>query len=81
VYQPILHKLDGKKTRQAVYDTCHGMYSLGGAVSAGIASVIALRCALPSGWQMFLLPITIALLSFYKKHCLHIRLLPFRLRN
>lgn len=40
-----------KKTGRLLMSTCHGMYSLGGAVSAGIAALL-FAVHVPSGWQI-----------------------------
>ncbi|MCW3091262.1 MAG: transporter [Ferruginibacter sp.] len=42
-----------KKYNRLLMSTCHGMYSLGGAVSAGLA-VVLFSVHLPSGWQIVL---------------------------
>lgn len=40
-----------KKYNRLMMSTCHGMYSLGGAISAGLAAVF-FGIHLPSGWQI-----------------------------
>lgn len=40
-----------KKYDRLFMSTCHGMYSLGGAVSAGLAAVL-FAVGIPSGWQI-----------------------------
>jgi MFS family permease len=42
-----------KKTNTLLMSTCHGMYSLGGAVSAGLAAFL-FAVHVPSGWQIVL---------------------------
>jgi len=42
-----------KKTHRMLMATCHGMYSMGGALSAGIAALLFL-VHIPSGWQIVL---------------------------
>jgi len=42
-----------KKYGRLLMSTCHGMYSLGGAVSAGLAAIL-FSVQLPSGWQIVL---------------------------
>ena len=42
-----------KKYGRLLMSTCHGMYSLGGAVSAGLAAIF-FSVQLPSGWQIVL---------------------------
>ena len=42
-----------KKYHRLLMSTCHGMYSLGGAISAGLA-VVMFSLHIPSGWQIVL---------------------------
>ena len=54
-----------KKYNRLLMSTCHGMYSLGGAVSAGLA-VLLFSVHIPSGWQIVLVAsviLTIILLN------------------
>ena len=54
-----------KRHHRLLMSTCHGMYSLGGAVSAGIAAVL-FSINLPSGWQIVMVAcfiITIILIN------------------
>ena len=59
-----------KKYNRLMMSTCHGMYSLGGAVSAGLA-VLLFAVHIPSGIQIVLVAVTIVIVIFSnKKHLL-----------
>src|SRR5580698_4748652 len=59
-----------KKYNRFMMSTCHGMYSLGGAVSAGLAALF-FAVHVPSGWQIGLVAIVIVIIIFSnKKHLL-----------
>jgi len=58
-----------KKYNRPLMSTCHGMYSLGGAVSAGLAAVL-FSLNLPSGWQIIIVAGVIATILFYNRHLL-----------
>ena len=47
-----------KKSNQLLMSTCHGMYSLGGAISAGLAALL-FSLQLVAGWQIVLVAIII----------------------
>ena len=47
-----------KKTNRLLMSTCHGMYSLGGAVSAGLAALM-ISLHIISGWQIVIVAIII----------------------
>ncbi|MDO9375678.1 MAG: MFS transporter [Bacteroidota bacterium] len=49
-----------KKANVLLMSTCHGMYSLGGAVSAGLAAFL-FALHVPSGWQIVLVAALIAM--------------------
>ncbi len=49
-----------KKTNKLLMSTCHGMYSLGGAVAAGLAAFM-FSVHLSSGWQIVLVAAIIAM--------------------
>lgn len=56
-----------KKFDRLLMSTCHGMYSLGGAVSAGLA-VLLFSIHVPSGWQIVLVAtIIITIILFNRK--------------
>jgi len=58
-----------KKYDRLLMSTCHGMYSLGGAVSAGLAAILfAVR--IPSGWQIVLVASVISMVIFLNRHLL-----------
>jgi MFS family permease len=60
-----------KKYNTLLMSTCHGMYSLGGAVSAGIA-VLLFSLHIPSGFQIIILATGIIIVLFNnKKHLLN----------
>lgn len=56
-----------KKYNRLFMSTCHGMYSLGGAVSAGLA-VLLFSIHLPSGWQIVLTASVIITIIFFNRH-------------
>lgn len=58
-----------KKYNKLLMSTCHGMYSLGGAVSAGIA-VLLFSVNIPSGWQIVLVAIFIITVILFNKNYL-----------
>lgn len=58
-----------KKYNRFMMSTCHGMYSLGGAVSAGLAAILfAIR--VPSGIQILLVSATIIIVIFLNRRYL-----------
>lgn len=65
-----------KKYRRRLMSTCHGMYSLGGGVSAGLATVF-FSLHIPSGWQIILVALVIfTVVLFNRKHLLsHTRII------
>ncbi len=58
-----------KKYNRLLMSTCHGMYSLGGAVSAGIAALL-FAVHIPSGWQIVLVAFVIILVILSNKNYL-----------
>lgn len=59
-----------KKYNKLLLSTCHGMYSLGGATSAGIAALLFVF-HVPSGWQIVgVASILITVIVFNKHHLL-----------
>ncbi len=59
-----------KKYNTLLMSTCHGMYSLGGALSAGIAALLFL-VHVPSGWQIVFVAIGLLIIIFSnRKHLL-----------
>jgi MFS family permease len=59
-----------KKYNRLMMSTCHGMYSLGGAVSAGLA-VLLFSIHVPSGWQIVIVAaVIITIIISNKKHLL-----------
>ncbi len=58
-----------KKYNRLFMSTCHGMYSLGGAVSAGLA-VVLFSIHLPSGWQIVLTASVIITIIFFNRNLL-----------
>jgi len=58
-----------KKYHKLFMSTCHGMYSLGGAVSSGIAALLFL-VRIPSGWQIVFVAVIIVLVIFSNKYYL-----------
>ena len=58
-----------KKHSRLLMSTCHGMYSLGGAVSAGLA-VLLFSIHLPSGWQIVLVASVIITVIFFSRKLL-----------
>ncbi len=59
-----------KKYNRLFMSTCHGMYSLGGAVSAGIAALLFL-VNIPSRWQIVIVSAVLVTVIFSnKKHLL-----------
>ena len=55
-----------KKYNKLFMSTCHGMYSMGGALSAGIAALLFL-VNVPSGWQILLVGVAIILVILSNK--------------
>ncbi|MDP4285677.1 MAG: MFS transporter [Bacteroidota bacterium] len=55
-----------KKYDRLLMSTCHGMYSLGGAISAGIAALLFLL-HIPSGWQIVMVAFFIIMVNFFNK--------------
>ncbi len=59
-----------KKTHRLLMATCHGMYSMGGALSAGIAALLFL-VHIPSGWQIVIVAVIIlAVININRPHLL-----------
>jgi len=59
-----------KKTSRLLMATCHGMYSMGGALSAGIAALLFL-IHIPSGWQIVIVAtIILAIININKPYLL-----------
>jgi len=59
-----------KKYSRLMMSTCHGMYSLGGAVSAGLA-VLLFSIHIPSGWQIVIVAsVIITVILSNKNHLL-----------
>src|SRR5664279_1159823 len=60
-----------KKYNKLLMSTCHGMYSLGGALSGGIAALLfVLR--VPSGWQIAAVASVLIIVIFSNKHHLSV---------
>lgn len=55
-----------KKYNRLFMSTCHGMYSLGGAVSAGVAGFLFMA-GIPSGWQIVLVASAIVIVIFFNR--------------
>lgn len=55
-----------KKTNKLLMSTCHGMYSLGGAVSAGIAALL-FSFHIPSGWQIVMVAFVVLIVILSNK--------------
>jgi len=58
-----------KKFNKLFMSTCHGMYSMGGAVSAGIAALL-FAVHIPSGWQIVMVAVVIITVIFFNKNYL-----------
>jgi MFS family permease len=58
-----------KKYNRLMMSTCHGMYSLGGAVSAGLAALL-FSVHVPSGWQIVMVASVIIAVIFSNKKLL-----------
>ncbi len=56
-----------KKYNRLLMSTCHGMYSLGGAVSAGIAALLFI-VHIPSGWQIAAVATILIIIILCNKH-------------
>ncbi len=55
-----------KKYNKLFMSTCHGMYSLGGAISAGIASLL-FAVHIPSGLQIGMVAVVIVIVIFFNR--------------
>jgi MFS family permease len=55
-----------KKYKRRLMSTCHGMYSLGGGISAGVATIF-FALHLPSGWQIVLVASCICIVVFFNR--------------
>jgi MFS family permease len=55
-----------KKYNRLLMSTCHGMYSLGGAVSAGIAALF-FAVHIPSGWQIVMVAFVVIIVILSNK--------------
>ena len=55
-----------KKYDRLLMSTCHALYSLGGAVSAGLAALMV-AVHVPSGWQIVLIAAFIATVIFFNR--------------
>jgi MFS family permease len=58
-----------KKYNRLMMSTCHGMYSLGGATSAGLAALL-FSVHIPSGWQIVIIAISIIIVIISNRHLL-----------
>jgi MFS family permease len=58
-----------KRYGRLMMSTCHGMYSLGGALSAGLA-VLLFAVHLPSGWQIIIIASIIITVILFSKELL-----------
>jgi MFS family permease len=58
-----------KKSNRLLMSTCHGMYSLGGALSAGIAALL-FTMHIPSGWQIVMVAFIIVTVILSNKNYL-----------
>lgn len=58
-----------KKYKKLFMSTCHGMYSMGGAVSSGIAALL-FTLHISSGWQIVMMAIIIVTIIFFNKNYL-----------
>src|ERR1700712_2098387 len=56
-----------KKYNKLLMSTCHGMYSLGGALSGGIAALLFVA-HIPSGWQIVGVAIILIIIILSNKH-------------
>jgi len=56
-----------KKYNKLLMSTCHAMYSMGGAVSAGIAALLFV-IHIPSAWQIVLVACVLIIVIFSNKH-------------
>lgn len=56
-----------KKYNRLLMSTCHGMYSLGGALSAGIAALLFV-VHIPSGWQIVAVASVLIVIILCNKH-------------
>lgn len=53
--------------KRKLMSTCHGMYSLGGGVSTALATLF-FALYIPSGWQIVIITLFIAVVVFFNKH-------------
>lgn len=58
-----------KKHNRLLMSTCHGMYSLGGAVSAGLAAIL-FAVHISSGWQIVFVAAGIVIVIFLSRYLL-----------
>src|SRR5664279_4511022 len=58
-----------KKYNKLYMSTCHGMYSMGGSVSSGVAALLFI-VHIPSGWQIVMVAFVIALVILFNKNYL-----------
>jgi MFS family permease len=58
-----------KKYKRRLMSTCHGMYSLGGGISAAVATIF-FALHLPSGWQIVLVASCICIVVFLNRRYL-----------
>ncbi len=58
-----------KKHNKLLMSTCHGMYSLGGAVSAAIAALL-FAVHIPSGWQIVMVAFVVSIVILSNKNYL-----------
>ena len=56
-----------KKYNRLLMSTCHGMYSLGGALSGGIAALLFVL-HIPSGWQIVAVALVLIIVILSNKH-------------
>ena len=56
-----------KKYNRRMMSTCHGMYSLGGGISAGLATIF-FALHVPSGWQIVLIAVFICIIVFFNRN-------------
>ncbi len=58
-----------KKYNKLLMSTCHGMYSMGGALSGGIAAVL-FTIQIPSGWQIAMVATVLIIVILFNKNYL-----------
>ncbi|MBK5271973.1 MAG: MFS transporter [Bacteroidia bacterium] len=56
-----------KKYNRRMMSTCHGLYSLGGGISAGLAALF-FSMHLPSGWQIVIVASVICAVNFFNRN-------------